>query len=183
MRKYSAFIPLAAAAILLSGCGNKDSATKTVAEASHAMESIRPEAAQYAPHELEAADATLARMKQNLAKAKYAEVLQDIPKINADYATAHDAVVSMETSKAAAENEWTALNEEVPKTVEQLDARVDTLSKGKLPKEITKETLATAKTDLDGMRPRGLKPRPPRMPGTRSRPRTRVASRRSPATS
>jgi len=36
--------------------------------------------------------------------------------------------------------------------VETLDARVETLSSGKLPKEVTKEALATAKTDLEGMK-------------------------------
>jgi len=152
MRINFAFIPFAAAAILLSGCGQKDPATKTVAEASHALDSIRTEATQYAPHELAIADATLAGMKKNLANAKYGDVVRDIPKINEEYATAREAVVSMQTLKAAADTEWTQLNEEVPKTVQELDTRVQTLSAGRLPKEITKETLATAKTDLEGMK-------------------------------
>ena len=152
MRKYTAFISLATAAILLTGCGSKEPATKAVADASHALDMIRPEAAQFAPTEMAAADATLAEMKQNLAKEKYTEVIQEIPKINTDYTTAREAVVSMRTMKAAAETEWAQLNEEVPKTVQALDTRVETLSAGRLPKEVTKETFATAKTDLEAMK-------------------------------
>jgi len=152
MRISIAFLPLAAAAILISGCGNEKPATDAVAQASAAVEKIRPDASKYAPEELKATDATLARMKQNLAAKKYSEVVKDIPQINTDYKTAVDASVSMKTLAAAAENEWTELNEEVPKTVQELDTRVETLSAGKLPKEITKETLASAKTDLEQMK-------------------------------
>jgi hypothetical protein len=73
-------------------------------------------------------DATLTEMKQNLAKEKYADVLKEIPKINIDYATARDAVVSMRTLKAAAEN--ATLKEEVPKTVQEArHARPDALGR------------------------------------------------------
>jgi DNA repair ATPase RecN len=152
MRISNAFLPLAAAAILITGCGNEKPATDAVAQASAAVEKIRPDASQYAPEELKATDAVLTRMKQNLAAKKYSEVVKDIPQINTEYKTAVDASVSMKTLAAAAENEWTELNEEVPKTVQELDTRVETLSAGKLPKEITKETLAAAKTDLDKMK-------------------------------
>jgi PBP1b-binding outer membrane lipoprotein LpoB len=152
MRKHTAFMALATAAIFLTGCGSKEPATKAVADASHALDMIRPEAQQYAPNEMAAADTTLNEMKQNLSKEKYAEVINEIPKINTDYTTAREAVVSMRTLKAAAATEWTQLNEEVPKTVQELDTRVETLSAGKLPKEVTKETLASAKTDLETLK-------------------------------
>ena len=103
MRKQTAFMALATAAIFLTGCGSKEPATKAVADAGHALDMIRPEAQQYAPNEMAAADATLNEMKQNLSKEKYADVLKEIPKINTDYTTAREAVVSMRTLKAAAE--------------------------------------------------------------------------------
>lgn len=152
MRKFTAFLPLAAAAILITGCGDKGPATDAVASATNAVETIRVDATQYAPNEMAATDATLARMKENLAKEEYKAVMKDVPEINANYKIAVETTESNKTLMAAAQNEWQELNAEVPKTVEELDARVATLSKGKLPKEVTKETLAAAKTDLEGMK-------------------------------
>lgn len=152
MLKFTAFLPLAAAAILITGCGDKGPATNAVALATESVEKVRVDAAQYAPKELAATDATLARMKQNLAKEEYKAVLKDIPEINANYKIAVETTESNKTLMAAAQNEWQELNTEVPKTVEELDARVATLSQGKLPKEVTKETFASAKTELEGMK-------------------------------
>ena len=152
MRTFTAFLPLATAAILITGCGDKGPATEAVASATESVEKVRVDAAQYAPKELAATDATLARMKQNLAKEEYKAVLKDIPEINANYKIAVETTESNKTLIAAAQNEWQELNAEVPKTVEELDARVATLSQGKLPKEVTKETLASAKTELEGMK-------------------------------
>ena len=152
MRKFTAFLPLAAIAILITGCGNKEPATNAVTMASEAVEKVRADATQYAPKELAAADATLARMKQNLAKEEYKAVMDDIPKINADYKTVVETSDSMKTLSAAAQNEWQELNTEVPQTVQEIEARVATLSKNVLPKEITKETLASAKTELETMK-------------------------------
>jgi len=152
MRKFIAFLPLAAAAILITGCGDKGPATNSVTLASEAVEKVRVDATQYAPKELAAVDATVARMKDNLAKENYKAVLKDVPQINAEYKTVQETTESNKTLIAAAQNEWQELNTQVPKTVEELDARVQTLSTGKLPKEVTKETLASAKTELDAMK-------------------------------
>jgi entry exclusion lipoprotein TrbK len=152
MRKFTAFLPLAAAAILITGCGNKEPATNAVTMATEAVEKVRVDATQYAPKELAAADATLARMKQNLAKEEYKAVMDDVPKINADYKTVIETSESMKTLSAAAQNEWQELNTEVPQTVQEIESRVDTLSKNVLPKEITKETLASAKTELETLK-------------------------------
>jgi len=78
--KSAFFLPLATAAILLTACGQEEPANKAVADASHALDMIRPEAVQYAPTEMSTADATLAHMKQNLAAKKYSDVLKEIPR-------------------------------------------------------------------------------------------------------
>ena len=152
MRKSTAFLPLAAIAILISGCGNKEPATNAVTQASASVDNVRADAAQYAPKELAVADETLARMKQNLAKEDYKAVIDDVPKINADYKTVVETSQSNKTLTAAAQNEWQELNTEVPQTLQELESRVQTLSKNSLPKEITKETFAAAKTDFEAMK-------------------------------
>jgi hypothetical protein len=63
--------------------------------------------------------------------------------------TLEDAVASKQTVAAAATQEWTTLNAEVPKALEEVQARVDSIKPNALPKDVTKEELETAKTDLE----------------------------------
>jgi PBP1b-binding outer membrane lipoprotein LpoB len=152
MRTTSVLLSLAAATILFTGCGSEKPARTAVAQATESVEKIRPDASQYAPQELAVVDATLARMQQDLANEKYSDVVKTVPQLNTEFATAVETANSTKTLTAAAQNEWQELNTEVPKTVEELDARVETLSAGALPKDITKETLASAKTELEGVK-------------------------------
>jgi predicted nucleic acid-binding Zn-ribbon protein len=73
----------------------------------------------------------------------------EVPKFNEQMKTLEAAVASKQTAEAAAAVEWSALNEEVPKAVEAIQARVDSLKPAALPKDVTKEELATAKTELE----------------------------------
>ncbi len=91
-------------------------------------------------------------MKDNLAKEDYSAVVAAVPKINADIKTLQGAVVQKQTLAAAAQNEWDALNDEVPKGIEAIQVRVDSLKGAKLPKEISKENYEAAKTDLESIK-------------------------------
>jgi hypothetical protein len=133
----------------MTGCGDKAPATSSVAQAEAALEKVRPDAQQFSAPELEAADATLASMKANLAKEDYRAVVADVPKFNTDMRTLKESIVSKQTLAVADQREWETLNQEVPKTVEEIQVRVDNLKGAKLPKEITKETFETAKTELE----------------------------------
>ena len=53
---------------------------------------------------------------------------------------------------AAAKTEWEGLNTEVPKMVETIQTRVDTLSKKTFRMKVTKEELESAKTGLEWMK-------------------------------
>jgi predicted nucleic acid-binding Zn-ribbon protein len=152
MRISQAFLALAATTLLMAGCGDKQPANNAVTQAENAIEPLRVDAAKFAPDELKAAEATLARMKDSLAKEDYKAVVDDVPKINNDIKTLQGAVVQQQTLAAAAQNEWDALNEEVPKSLESIQARVDSLKGQKLPKEITKENYEAAKTDLEAIK-------------------------------
>ena len=62
----------------------------------------------------------------------------------------NEAIAAKQVAAVAAEQEWSTLNEAVPKDVEAVQARVDELAGGaKLPKDVTKEVVATAKTELE----------------------------------
>lgn len=152
MRISQAFLALAATTLLMTGCGDKQPATNAVTQAENAINPMRVDAAKFAPEELKAAESTLAAMKDNLAKEDYKAVVADVPKVNNDIKALQGAVVQKQTLAAAAQNEWDSLNDEVPKSLEAIQARVDALKGQKLPKEITKENYEAAKTDLESIK-------------------------------
>jgi hypothetical protein len=151
MKAYQALLPLAAA-MMIAGCGSRSTAQNVVGQADGAVSKIREEAATIAPTELKAAESTLAHMKQNFDSRDYKVVVADVPKFNAQLKTLEDAMASKQTVAAAATQEWATINATVPKAVEEIQARVDSLKPNALPKDVTKEELATAKTDLETMK-------------------------------
>ncbi len=152
MRMSHAFLPLVAATLFITGCGQKEPATSAVAQAEAALETVRADASQFAAEELKAADATLANMKANLQKEDYRAVINDVGPFNQQVKTVQDTVVSQQSAVVAAQHEWDTLNQEVPKTVEELQVRVDALAGSKLPKEISKETFEAAKSELETLK-------------------------------
>jgi hypothetical protein len=151
MKVYKALLPLAAA-MLITGCGNRGTAQNVVGQADGALNKVREAAVVSAPVELKAAEATLAHMKQSFDAHDYKVVVADVPKFNEQLKTLEEAVAKGQTAEAAATQEWTTLNAEVPKAVEEIQARVDSLKPNALPKDVTKEELETAKTELATMK-------------------------------
>lgn len=149
MRISQAFLPLVAGALLLTACGNEQPANNAVTQADAALSPMRDDASKFAPDELKAADATLAKMKEDLAKEDYKAVVGAVPQFNNDVKALQETLVQRQTLAAAAQNEWDTLNAEVPKAVEAIQVRVDSLKGAKLPKEISKENYEAAKTELE----------------------------------
>jgi predicted nucleic acid-binding Zn-ribbon protein len=145
---------LAASALLFTGCSNqKNPATSAVTQAEAALEETRPDATKFAPAELQSADATLAKMKENLAKEDYKDVLASVPQFNKEVSTLRETLVGKQTQIIAATREWETLNAEVPKAVEEIQVRVDSLaSSPKLPKEVDKHEFEAAKASLETMK-------------------------------
>jgi PBP1b-binding outer membrane lipoprotein LpoB len=153
MRFSNVLMTLAATALLITGCSNqKVPATSAVQQAEAAVNDVRPDAEKYAPDELKTTEASLAKLKSDLAKEDYKGVIAGVPEFNKDIAGLKDAMVAKQTQAVAAANEWQTLSAEVPKTVEAIQARVDTLSKSKLPAEVKKETFEAAKATFETMK-------------------------------
>jgi len=151
MKLYQALLPVAAA-LMLAACGNRGPAERAVMQAETLVNQVRDDGTAVVPEEFKATEGILAHMKQNLAAHEYDRVLADVPKFNEQVATMKDAYTSKQAVLAAATQEWSTLNAEVPQTVEAIQARVDSLKPGALPKDVTKEELDTAKTDLEAMK-------------------------------
>ena len=151
MKVYQALLPLAAA-MMIAGCGNRGTAQNVVGQSDGILNKLRPEASVTAPNELKAADATLAHMKQNFEAREYKVVVADVPQFNQQVKALEDAMATGQNAQAQAMQEWSTLNTEVPKSVEAIQARVDSLKPAALPKDVTKQELETAKTDLETMK-------------------------------
>lgn len=153
MRITQALLPLAAAALLVTGCSSKHTAAQTaLGTAEGAIETVKDEAAIYAPEELKAAEATVGEMKAKFTDRKFADVIEKVPAFNQQLELVQNTIVSKQTTEVASIKEWQTLNEEVPKSVVALEARVESLKGTKLPKEVTKENFEAAKTELETLK-------------------------------
>jgi hypothetical protein len=153
MRSNGALLGFCVLAVALSGCTSKEEPAKqAIATIETNLSQVKADAAKYAPDALQAAEGKIARMKSQLADHKYTEVLAQAQPVNAEVVALHDAIVSKQTQEAAIAREWDELKEEIPKTIAAIQARVDGLRGAKLPKEVTKESYETAKTQLQSMR-------------------------------
>ncbi len=154
MKLTNVLMALTASAMLMTGCtSQKDPAENAVMQAEAAMTELRVDAAKFAPEELKTTETTLAKMKDDLAKEDYKDVVEGVPQFNKEVATLREVLVGRQTQIIAATREWETLNAEVPKAVEEIQVRVDSLaSSPKLPKEVDKHEFEAAKASLETMK-------------------------------
>jgi hypothetical protein len=154
MRIPNALIALAATSILITGCASQEEpAAQAVTAAELSLAEIRVDAAKFAPEELKAAETKLAKLKSELAKDDYKDALVGSSELTREVAVLKEVVVSKQTQAAAATHEWESLSEEVPKMVQAIENRVDSLSGSpKLPSDVNKEAFEAAKVALEMMK-------------------------------
>jgi predicted small secreted protein len=158
MKKPSLWVLLMLAAVLVAACQNQRApAEQGIAAAESALTNIRDMATRYAPDQLQAVDAQLNSAKDSLAKGDYKAVLAGLPALNSainslkDTATAKQQEVDAANEKA--KDAWGPISSDVPKMVDAIQSRVDILSKSHhLPKGVTKDSLAAAKSSVDSMK-------------------------------
>lgn len=152
------WLALVAVALLAAGCANqKEPANRAVADLEASISSVRDDAAKYASSELQQAEATLASMKEQLAKGDYKAVVAAAPAATSQIAALQQTVSAKKTeaqaAMAAASEQWKSLSTEVPQMVAAIQSRVDMLSQSrKLPKNVTTQSLQTAKDGLEWMK-------------------------------
>ena len=156
--KKPSFWVLATLAVLIAACANqRGPAEQAVTAAESALTNIRDMANRYAPDQLQAVDAQLSGVKDSLAKGDYKGVMAAMPALNTAISNLKDtATANLQQAAAAsakAKDAWGPLSSDVPKMVDAISSRVDILSKSHhLPKGVTKDTLAAAKSGLDSMK-------------------------------
>jgi hypothetical protein len=158
MKKQSAWLLASLAALVLVGCaGQKEPAEKALASAQSALATIHDAAQKYAPDQLQAVETQLAGVKDSLAKGDYKGVLDAAPALTTAISglkdTADAKQKDAEAAAAQAKDAWGPLSTDVPNMVAAIQSRVDVLSKSHhLPKGVSKDGLASAKSGLDSMK-------------------------------
>jgi hypothetical protein len=157
MRFSKVFLALAAATLIATGCAQqKAPANKALESIEASLKDVRDDAAKYAPDGLKGVESQFARLKESYEKKEYENVLAGTPELDKAVASLKDAVAAGKqhaaAALAAAKSEWENLNAEVPKMVENIQARVDELAKKKIRFKVSKEELESAKSGLEWMK-------------------------------
>jgi hypothetical protein len=158
MRKPRFWVLATLAAVIIAACANQRApAERAVTAAESALTNIRDVATRYAPDQLQAVDAQLNGVKDSLAKGDYKGVMAAMPALNSAISNLKDTATAKQqeadAASAKAKDVWGPLSSDVPKMVDAISSRVDILSKSHhLPKGVTKDTLAAAKSGLDSMK-------------------------------
>jgi hypothetical protein len=158
MKKLSVWLLTALVALALVGCSaDKGPAEKALGSAEAAFNAVHDQAMKYAPQELGAVEEQLQSVKDSYARGDYKAVVAAAPALTAAIGKLKDDATAKEAEAAAAlakaKDDWGPTSTDVPKMVDAIQSRVDILSKSHhLPKGVTKDSLAAAKTALDSMK-------------------------------
>jgi HEPN domain-containing protein len=131
--------------MMLEACGGaeKEATEGAINGAQTAINAASSEAAKYVPDQLKSAQDTLRNAKDALAKGDYSAALsgaKDAAK------KASDMVAAAAAKKQELMKDWTSLSASMPKSMEQIKARMDAYSHGaRMPEGTDKSVLATAK--------------------------------------
>lgn len=131
--------------VMMAACrgAEQEATAAAISAAQTAINAASSEAAQYAPDQLQAAQDTLQGAKDALAKGDYPAALRaakDAASKASDLASA--AAVRKEELRKG----WASLSESMPKSMDQIKAKLDAYSHGaKMPAGMDKSKLAEAK--------------------------------------
>jgi hypothetical protein len=159
MKKTSSVWILALlAAFALVGCAmQKGPAEQAVKGADAALAAVRDQAQKYVPDQLQQVQSQLDALKDSLNKGDYKSVLAAAPALNTAISSLKDAAAAkqseVEAAVTKAKDSWSSMSSDLPKMVDAISSRVDVLSKSHhLPKGVTKDSLAAAKSSVDTMK-------------------------------
>jgi len=150
-------VALAAAAMLAACTSQKEPAEQAVAKIEASLNDVRADAEKYAADQLKTTEASVNRLKENLAKQDWSGVVVGAPSVASEVdalkTTVASAKADAEATLAAAQTEWSDLSGSVPPMVEKLQARVDQLAKTKkFPKGMDKAGFETVKTSVESLK-------------------------------
>jgi hypothetical protein len=132
-----------AMSLLACGGAEKEATEGAISAAQTAINAASSEAAKYVPDQLKSAQDTLQGAKDAWTKGDYSAALSGAKEATKK---ASDLVTAAAAKKQEWMKDWTSLAESMPKSMEQIKARLDAYSHGaSMPEGMDKSVLATAK--------------------------------------
>jgi hypothetical protein len=131
---------------LMACSGGKDAAEMAIKSAEEAVNATKAEAAKIIPDQVKSLEDALAAVKERVIKKEYKEALGEATALAGK---AKEVLAAAKVKKEELTSKWTELSQGLPKMVEEIQGKVDSLAKlRKLPASITKEGLEEAKAGL-----------------------------------
>jgi chromosome segregation ATPase len=158
MRSMSISTAVAVMAVLLAACANqKEPAESAVAKVEASLNELKADAARYAAEDLKDVEQAVGRLKAMLAQQDYSGALRGAPAVASTVASLKAKVAQRKADAeellATAQQEWSALAESMPKLVEDLQQRVDSLSRSRrYPQGMDKAAFDAAKADFEKLK-------------------------------
>ena len=153
----SKWLAASVTALIALGCtSQKEPAERAVANIDAALGTGHDAAAKYAPDGLQAVEAQIATLKDDLSKGEYKKVLADAPAVTTAVANLKQAAIAKQeeadTKLAQTKQQWRTFSADVPKMVAAIQSHVDELSKSRrLPKGVSKASFESAKASLESL--------------------------------
>ena len=158
MKFTNVLLAVAAATMLMTGCAKqRGPANEALDKIEASLKDVREDAQKYAPDGLKGVESQFESLKKSFEAKEYDNVLAGTPSLQKAVDSLKAAVSTgkkhARAALAVAKSEWEGLNNDVPKMVESIQARVDELSKRKiLPLGISKDEFAGAKSAFESMK-------------------------------
>jgi len=131
---------------LISCSGGKNAADIAIKAAEEAVNATKAEAVKIVPDEVKSLEDSLAVVKEKFVKGEYKAALEEATALSAK---AKEVLAAAKTKKEELTKQWTEISQGLPKMFEDIQGKVDGLSKlKKLPASLTKEKFEEVKATL-----------------------------------
>ena len=97
MRTPGTFVALVAVALLTACSSQKEPAENAVAQLEASLNEVRADAQQYSAEQLQSVEASINRLKENLAKQEYGTALKAAPAVRSDLESLKSATATAKT--------------------------------------------------------------------------------------
>jgi nucleotide-binding universal stress UspA family protein len=135
---------------LMACSGGKSAADLAIKTAEEAVNATKAEAVKIVPDQVKSLEDTLAAAKEKFVQGEYKAALEEATALAGK---AKEVLAAAKAKKEELTKKWTELSQGLPKMVEEIQVKVDSLSKvKKLPASITKEGLEESKVGLASLR-------------------------------
>jgi hypothetical protein len=155
MRAQMRFLSLwVAAALVAGGCANyKEPARIALQEVDYKLQA-QTDLKKYKPEDFAKLEQDYQAAKQTYEQADYKETVRQVRALQANISKVSAAAAAeREATVAALNQQWTTMSADLPKMVDAIGKRIDTLSKTKkLPKNITQSNFDAAKASFEDVK-------------------------------